>query len=380
MRGKRILVYENSSGLSFYTYKVCNSILESNPDIIITYMTEKNNNSLDNLSSKVELLKILDGFDKNVKKDGFIWIVNRIFVSIKNLMKRNNYIRSKKYDVVSVQWTVPIIDQFLIKMINKKNHIVLTVHDVVPPTKSKYWSMGSLNRLYHNVDALVVHTQSNKQQLVEMFNIEEDKIIISCIGVDKKPDIVDKSECRSRFGLSNEKKVVLFYGSIREQKGLDNLICALEGINDCQLLIAGNMPFGDSFDRYQKLIEHNKIDCIKFIKFIPDEWTTYLFSACDFVCLPYKYFFSQSGVLMQCIQYHKPVVISDVASFREIVEKFKIGLLCKPNDIYDLHSQVGQMIKILNKKCISFDRNFDIASEVNSWAKCALQYTKALGI
>ena len=86
-----------------------------------------------------------------------------------------------------------------------------------------------------------------------------------------------------------------FYGSIRIQKGLDLLIKALKGI-DCNLVVAGAIPFGDSFDRYDKLIENNGINCIKYLEYISEEFTNELFQACELVVLPYKYFYSQSGV------------------------------------------------------------------------------------
>ena len=53
-----------------------------------------------------------------------------------------------------------------------------------------------------------------------------------------------------------------FYGGIREQKGLDDLIRALNGLH-CRLVIAGAMPHGESFEKYDTLIRQMDISACK---------------------------------------------------------------------------------------------------------------------
>ncbi|MBD9172079.1 MAG: glycosyltransferase, partial [Clostridiales bacterium] len=138
------------------------------------------------------------------------------------------------------------------------------------------------------------------------------------------------------MGIDNDKKVLLFYGGIRESKGLDILLNALKGL-PVKLIIAGAMPYGEQFDKYQHIINSNKIDTLQIIQFTEDSFRDVLFQVSDFLVLPYKEFYSQSGVFMQAIQYHLPIIATDVSSFKYYVEHYDIGYICAPNNIDNLH-------------------------------------------
>ena len=64
----------------------------------------------------------------------------------------------------------------------------------------------------------------------------------------------DRIEAERRLGLEHGKRNILFFGLIREYKGLDILLEAFRMLpDDYQLIIAGE-PYG-SFDKYQKIID-----------------------------------------------------------------------------------------------------------------------------
>lgn len=369
----KILVYENSAGFSNYSHKLCN-YLSDYDGVEVYYLTNPNNRNLEYLSKKVKVLAELEEY-KKYKKNSIFWLFNRITVSLRNIRKRNNICKLMSFDIVSIQSTIPVFDSTRIKKI-KNCSIILTVHDVVPPVNSFYYSNRSLNKLYHNATRLVVHTDGNKRQLTSLFGISQSKICVIPHGTDTVFDSSNIVYDRDYFGLSKEKKVVLFYGMIREQKGLDDLIIALKGLQDIQLLIAGNVPFGESFDRYKNLIVQNGIDCVEMVRFIPEKMVDSLFMSVDFVCLPYKYFYSQSGVFMQCLKYRKPVVVSNVSSFEEFLVKYKIGLICKPNDAEDLHNKLDELANILNDDMLKNElvNNLEKAAKENSWDVASKMY------
>lgn len=374
----KILVYENSAGFTSYTHKLCNALKSSEQSNEIVYMTQHNNAELKGLSKDIILKDVLDYYDKSGKKS-IKWFFNRIIISTKNILKRNKEAKTGNYDVLSLQATIPVIDQFFIKKLKKYTKVVYTVHDVIPPVKSFYYSMPSLAKMYKTVDHIIVHSKKNKEQLIEMFNVEPDKISVVFHGTETSYNFYEQDACREKFGIDKSKTVCLFFGAIREQKGLDILIEAMKGIPDMQLVIAGGMPFGESFDRYDELIKKNNIDCVKYIKFIPEEWSDELFQACDMVCLPYRYFYSQSGVFMQSIQYRKPVVISDVSAFGEYLTKYNMGVLVKPRDISDLHDKLIYMQNIVTKDKNYFSTELERAAKDNSWESSAKLHWEIFG-
>lgn len=370
-----ILIYENSSGFANYSYKICNelSIMTQKK---ISYMTDKINIYLDDIDNGVNVMPILKN-PSNIKTKRFFWFVNRVYVGICNIFIRNSYIKKNKVDVLNIQSTLSIFEQFFIKKIVKKVKVILTVHDVIPPIRSFYWSKKSLKKLYKAVSLLIVHSEENRKQLIEQFGIEESKIKIIHHGTDTEYNRIDKDECLDYFNINKDNsKLFLFFGLIREQKGLDVLITSIEKLKEpCRILIAGSMPNGESFEKYERLITKPE-RYVKMIKFIEEEEIDYLFQAVDAVVFPYKYFYSQSGVFMQCIKYRKPIIATDVSSFRQYIEKYEIGLIAKPNDYISLKQVLEQFILMSEEEVTRIEKNIEQASYENSWKKAAELYIK----
>lgn len=369
----KILIFENSIGFSSYTSKLCESF-GNYPNLQIDYLTIPNNEYLINTKPNINVIPSLSSFN-NSKKKTLSWLFDRIRVALHNIKIRNRYCKKTKYDVISIQETIPIFDRFFIKKFCKNNpNVVYTVHDVIPPIKSSFWSIKSLKKIYTCCHKLIVHTDGNKKQLVDKFNISPDKIYVINHGTDEEYTRLNQTECKTTIGLDKNKICVLFYGMIREQKGLDILIEALKGSENIQLFIAGALPHGDAFDQYDASIRNNNIDVFKMIRFIPEDMTDIVYNSCDFVCLPYKYFYSQSGVFMQAIKYRKPIVASDVSSFRDYFDRYNIGFLCKPNNIVDLSTKIKEMVNILNSNPNYFYHDLDRAARENSWDVSAEKY------
>ncbi|MBE6604373.1 MAG: glycosyltransferase family 4 protein [Ruminococcaceae bacterium] len=363
----KLLIYEANSGFTSYTKPLANAISERD-GMSVSLMTSKGNKELNGISPCVSVLCDLDEYKAGLRHGSVRWLIDRMLVSWRNILHRNRVVAKSDYDVVLVEFTLPIIDQFYFKRLRKSSKVVLTVHDVIPPNRSRFWSMRSLKKLYRVADHLIVHSEENKRELIDRFQIAQDKISIIHHGVHANKALCDKSECRQRLNISEQENVVLFYGSIRPQKGLDNLIRALDGV-DATLIIAGALPHGEDFTSYEQLIAKHGVKTLRMIEYVSDEMTDVLYGAADIVALPYKYFFSQSGVFMQAIQYHRLIAASDVSSFSSYVHRYELGLLCQPDDIRSLHATINEMAQ--NKELLYKNAKFEIALNDNSWEASA---------
>ena len=132
----------------------------------------------------------------------------------------------------------------MLKLIRIK--LAHTVHDVTPLNENKLDHFFSL-MVYKTADLLFVHSNSNKKALAQQIKLDEDKIKVVPHGdfdIYIPDRIVTKSEARKFFGLSQEHNVILFFGAIKEYKGLDILLNSLssasEKINNLTLIIAGS--------------------------------------------------------------------------------------------------------------------------------------------
>ncbi|MDR0543641.1 MAG: glycosyltransferase [Dysgonamonadaceae bacterium] len=172
---------------------------------------------------------------------------------------------------------------------------------------------------------------------------------------------------KSRLGLDINKKSLLFFGLIREYKGLDLLIEAMDHLDDSyELLIAGE-SYG-SFQKYRKLIDHSSAKDRIVVKnyYIEDKDVPLLFSAADVLVLPYKSA-TQSGVLPVAYHYETPVVATDVGGFREAIEKAGTGVVCA-TDGTALAEGIEEIFRIGQEKILA---NIRLERKNLSWESFA---------
>ena len=145
---------------------------------------------------------------------------------------------------------------------------------------------------------------------------------------------VARNEACVRLGLDPTVDYVLFFGLIRDYKGLDLLLDAWAGLRrrglaaGRRLIVAGE--FYTPKERYLRQIADNGLqdEVILHDRFIPDEQVKYYFSAVDFVVQPYKTA-TQSGVTQIAYQFCVPMVVTDVGGLSEIVPDGRVGYVCE---------------------------------------------------
>jgi len=133
--------------------------------------------------------------------------------------------------------------------------------------------------------------------------------------------------------LDANKQYILFFGFIRNYKGLDLLIEALSDavlVNpNLHLIVAGEFyakpqPYLDLIEKFN-LQERVHL----FTDFIPNEQVPVMFSAADLVVQPYKSA-TQSGVTQIAYHFEKPMIVTDVGGLGELIPHEKVGFVVQP--------------------------------------------------
>ena len=142
-----------------------------------------------------------------------------------------------------------------------------------------------------------------------------------------------KEEAENTLGLEHGKKNLLFFGLIREYKGLDILLRAFSQLDDSYQLIVAGEPYGP-FEQYQKIIDESpakdRIHC--FTHYIKDSEVKEYFSAADLAVLPYRSA-TQSGISAIACHFEVPMVVTDVGGLKESVGTSGTGLVAdKPDE------------------------------------------------
>lgn len=147
-------------------------------------------------------------------------------------------------------------------------------------------------------------------------------------------DRLPREQALSLLNLDPNFRYVLFFGFIRDYKGLDLLIDAFADErlkqSDIKLLVAGEF-YGDSSPYLQKIQDLQINDkVVLFNDYIPDHEVNCFFSAADIVAQPYKTA-TQSGVTQIAFHFEKPMLVTRVGGLPEIVPDGKIGYVVEPD-------------------------------------------------
>ncbi|RPI01623.1 MAG: glycosyltransferase [Ignavibacteriae bacterium] len=164
------------------------------------------------------------------------------------------------------------------------------------------------------------------------------------------------------------KKVVLFFGYIRQYKGLMNIIHALpliqKQIPNVHLLVVGE--FYDNPQPYLDTIRQLRLEGgITIVnEYVANEAVHLYFTAANLAVLPYNEA-TQSGILSIAYGFSKPVVITNVGGLAELVDDGKTGYIVPPHDIPKLAAAVIRYFDENNEQ--AFSRHIEAKRRENSF-------------
>jgi glycosyltransferase involved in cell wall biosynthesis len=240
-----------------------------------------------------------------------------------------------------------LLDVLLVRLSGRK--VVITVHDV-ESFVTKPWSAYLGRWVYRCAHGLIVHNRYSKEALIDYAGLNPDVIVVIPHGhyLHSIRPLPERSLVLKTMNLSPKAKVILFFGQIKEVKGLDLLIEAmpsvLANVPEAVLLVAGR-PWKCEFSGYNEQIVRLGIEenCVTHIRFIPDEEVASYYAAADIVVLPYRCIY-QSGVLLMAMSYRKPVLVSDLPGMLDIVQDGETGFVFQKNDSASLATKLSSVL------------------------------------
>jgi glycosyltransferase involved in cell wall biosynthesis len=230
---------------------------------------------------------------------------------------------------------------------------VLTAHDLLPlydPDERPADRRHSFAALYALADAIIVHTQANRAELVATFPVDATKVRVIPQGnlADFAGQAIPPTEARATFGLDPAARVVLFFGLIKPYKGLDHLVRAFatvrRQVTDARLVIVGQA--NEDFTHYRRLVDRLGLAdvVVTDLRYVPHAEMARVFAAADVVALPYVRTY-QSAVLFAAYTFGRPVVVTATGGLTETVGGDDTGLVVPPADPDAL---AGALIELLS--------------------------------
>ncbi|RXG12923.1 glycosyltransferase involved in cell wall biosynthesis [Leeuwenhoekiella aestuarii] len=238
---------------------------------------------------------------------------------------------------------VPYMHFFTSLFLNKRKFII-AIHDVIQHHKMKNKGIRAfyynfLMRKYQNI-----HLFSKSQ--LEIFHQKKSNInknvLLAPLALKSFGDPMSSLVEKEQFTF-------LFFGLIRENKGIDILIEAVNILNKTQknfrVIIAGKAA-DSSWDK-NKVKINNPLDFEVHIRTLKDHEIGEIMNRSHFLVLPYKDV-TQSGVLLTSYNYGLPVIASNLEGFKEYIIDTETGFLFECNSAVSLASSMANALE-LNK-------------------------------
>jgi len=209
---------------------------------------------------------------------------------------------------------------------NGKTKIAVICHNIIPHEK-KPGDRVFTKYFFNSVEYFITMSKSVQKDLLSLYPKAKQKLLFHPV-YSNFGNSVSKDVARKKLELKSD-KILLFFGFIREYKGLDVLLEAIALIKDKMdftLVIAGE--FYSNKEKYISLIENLKLEnYVKiFSDFIPTNEVKYYFSASNVVVLPYKSA-TQSGIVQIANNFDIPMISTNVGGLGEVIENGKTGYL-----------------------------------------------------
>ncbi len=254
-----------------------------------------------------------------------------------NWIKVGNRIKKQKPDLVIIKFWIPFMAPCfgtIARRIKKNNFTkIISIVDNIIPHEKRVGDRILASYFVQAVHGFVAMSKSVMED-IKLFNKTKPVLFCPHPLYDHFGEIIPKEKAICNLKLDTNYKYILFFGFIRDYKGLDLLLKSFAKLSiknkSIKLIVAGEF-YTDS-KPYFDLIKINQLDefVIMHNNFIPDEKVADYFCASDIVVQPYKNA-TQSGVTQIAYHFNKPMIVTDVGGLAEIIPDGKVGYVVKPD-------------------------------------------------
>ena len=253
----------------------------------------------------------------------YYWGIRRIFHQLCDEWKP---------DVILATWAYP--DAYAASLLAAEAGLplVVKVHgNDINAGQGKPWRRRRIKQALNYAKAVVCVSRALGANVTGLGLVDEGAVRVIPNGVDTELfHPMDKAECRKQLGLKDDKKHIVFVGSLVTVKGLEYLIHALPALGARVMLhVVGAGRLRDSLKNV--VAELGLTHGVIFHGRCAHEDVPKWMNAADVLCLPSL----QEGdpnVVLEAIACGTPVVATKVVGLPEIIDDAEKGMLVAPED------------------------------------------------
>lgn len=269
---------------------------------------------------------------------GTIWRIAKAGEHVLSMNRLTSQVARSKPTVVHFQWLpLPFLDRVFLPRLRRAAPLILTLHNTsIYHGESAYRLFGlGLHSAFSYFDAVIVHTEYSKKKAIEQGWIEDSKIHVIPHGVMSHYRKF-AAEFQPPPQVADREQIVLFFGTLKQYKGVDVLIRAFaqlppETLCRTKLHIVG-YPAMDVAPLRGLALRLGVDQRIKWeLRFVAESEIPALFGRASVVVLPYREI-DQSGVLLTAIALDKAVVATQIGGISETIKDGIHGFIVPPGE------------------------------------------------
>jgi len=248
-----------------------------------------------------------------------------------NWMKVGNEIKNLKPDILIFKYWLPFMGPCfgtIARKVKKNNHTkIITILDNVIPHEARIGDKQFTKYFLKPIDAFISMSKSVEKDLSK-FNTTKPRDFNPHPLFDNFGVPLSKAEAKKALNLDETFNYILFFGIIRDYKGLDLLLDAFAKLDykskNLKLLVAGEYYSNEEKHKAQisNLGLQNEVVVVN--QFIKDSEVGRYFCAADLIAQPYKSA-TQSGVTQIAYHFETPILVTNVGGLPEMVPHEKVG-------------------------------------------------------
>lgn len=247
-------------------------------------------------------------------------------------------IRKAKIDLIVIKFWIPLMAPCLgaiARLCRRRGIRVVSILDNVIPHEPHFWDKWLIRYFIRSVDRFIAMSESVKEDCLKFLPAaRKDRVALTVHPLyDNFGEAIEKNEARQFLNLPQDKTILLFFGFIRDYKGLDLLMRAYQKAYQDNMLLVVAGEFYNNGAQYSELEKELQLEgkIAWRTDFIPDDKVRYYFSAADLIVQPYKSA-TQSGVTQIAYHFERPMLVTNVGGLAEIVPDGKVGYVCEVNE------------------------------------------------
>lgn len=271
--------------------------------------------------------------------DGINWTM------VPSLPRAQRFIHAQHPEVIVLQWwsasTLPAYLAIARLARRGKIPLILELHEGIETAEAKIpvvrtFADRGLRYLVSRANAFIVHSEFDRDHFVQHFGLRASAVRVVPLGpfpLAGPPSVGGSSR--------DEVVTILFFGTIRPYKGLEDLVDAFELLprgddqRKWRLLIVGETWEGWTlpFEKVAASAYGSDIEVVN--RYVTDAQVPEIFDRATIVALPYLRS-SASGPLHLTMAKGLPVVVSDVGGLRTAAQGYRGAVFVTPSDPVDL--------------------------------------------